>query len=877
MPEMNAKKPVEMREREPFHRNADFYHKGGWLPFPIPARSKGTPPTGVTGQVSISHKAWRKKLDAWLKPGKRPKSDSIAMRMPEGVLCIDVDAYKESGLDTLAEIAEEVGVELPPTWRQSARWDGTSAHYLYQVPKGLKWPGAIGPGIETVHSTHRYLVSAPSIHEKQGKDPEVGTYYWYAPDEHIDGEGHIAPPPVSKLPELPAEWVEYLTSGRHAKLLPEKTFRSRSESDKAISEWVASKGDVMCNMMARLVAEATDDMGPGAHDLARDLLYRLGALAAEGHRGLAPAYELLYEAFAGEVERDDRSGGTSRSYGQARTEFSRFHDGAIKKLMLQDERAMFEGYPEECHCAEVGSDGSPKRMVDLGSYDLNAEIPRTYAALAPGSDGYGTYIMGGELVELLPGRLAPISVDYLRPLVCAKVAWTKSLNMEGAKIPVPATPPKEFLLSVLADERRHESLPELRGMVQTPFWANVAGKPVLVSQNGYHPDVKIFLDMDPRMVESVEKMDLAPSERWVAKARSIIDEMLSGFPFMEPSDKATAVATFILPFVRELIRGSTPIHLFEAPTAGTGKGLLADCVAMVACGDGPGRQMVAVGKEAGRNEEMRKAITAAMVQMPTALILDNIDSTLDSPWLASMLTHGEDYVDRKLGVTDQIRVPNRAVWIATANNMTASGDIVRRIVPCRIDSGEARPQLRRFDVDLREWIPANRPALVWAILTLVAAWVSDGRPPGKCKPMGSYESYTAVMGGILEVAGYPGFLTNRVRFEAAARDDGEDYGPLIEEWAEVIGVGFSTALRAGEILSQLPIAGEYVDMNATARPKRLGDLLRPIRGRPMGKYILRGEKRQKGFLYWLDKIGGKGTSPRRRRSVVKARTISGGR
>jgi len=41
------------------------------------------------------------------------------------------------------------------------------------------------------------------------------------------------------------------------------------------------------------------------------------------------------------------------------------------------------------------------------------------------------------------------------------------------------------------------------------------------------------------------------------------------------SDRAHAMAAILLPFMERMIEGLSPIHLIEAPTQGSGKGLLA--------------------------------------------------------------------------------------------------------------------------------------------------------------------------------------------------------------------------------------------------------------------------------------------------------------
>ena len=69
------------------------------------------------------------------------------------------------------------------------------------------------------------------------------------------------------------------------------------------------------------------------------------------------------------------------------------------------------------------------------------------------------------------------------------------------------------------------------------------------------------------------------------------------------------------------------------------------------------------------------------------------------------------------------------------------------------------------------------------MLTLVQAWHAAGRPNGDAF-LGSYESWAAVMGGILEVAEIDGFLANRARFYDRADRETAAWSAFIGAWHE---------------------------------------------------------------------------------------------
>src|SRR5207248_549540 len=152
------------------------------------------------------------------------------------------------------------------------------------------------------------------------------------------------------------------------------------------------------------------------------------------------------------------------------------------------------------------------------------------------------------------------------------------------------------------------------------------------------------------------------TEQAIARARSfIVEDLLGDFPFTEQADRAAAVALFLLPSVRAMIPGLTPMHGVESPTVGSGKGLLADVLVRPAFGQHGG--MIA---EARDDDEWRKRIGAKLREGAPIIHLDNLTRPLESGALAMALTTGV-FSDRILGQTATFRVPVRNIWVFTAN------------------------------------------------------------------------------------------------------------------------------------------------------------------------------------------------------------------
>jgi putative DNA primase/helicase len=123
----------------------------------------------------------------------------------------------------------------------------------------------------------------------------------------------------------------------------------------------------------------------------------------------------------------------------------------------------------------------------------------------------------------------------------------------------------------------------------------------------------------------------------------------------------------------------------------------------------------------------------------------------------------------------------------TGNNPVLSTEIARRTIRIRLDPKMDRPWLRTefTHPNLLAWVTENRGRLVWSALVLIQHWLARGRPaPEKLTPLGSYEQWSKVMGGILAAAGIPGFLSNLEEFYELADHEGAVLRAFVELWWE---------------------------------------------------------------------------------------------
>lgn len=338
---------------------------------------------------------------------------------------------------------------------------------------------------------------------------------------------------------------------------------------------------------------------------------------------------------------------------------------------------------------------------------------------------------------------------------------------------VPSGPPSRVVDDVMASKEL--PLPPLNGIIDAPIFS-AEGR--LCTDTGYQPATGYYLNPGKRL--SIAPIQERPDKRSVDAARSLLlDDLLADFPFASDADRAHAVAALILPFVRPLIDGPTPLHLIEAPTPGSGKGLLAEVLSIPATG-----QTLPVMTVGGDDEETRKRITATLMPGPRFVLIDNVRNRLDSAALSAALT-STVWKDRVLGHSRMVMLHVDCVWVATANNPQLSLEVARRTPCIRLDPSVERPWLRTGfkHSNLRRWALRKRRGLIWAALTLIQKYIAEGKPAGEYT-LGSYEAWAEVMGGILDCAGIPGFLGNMDRSYSEADQEVNGLSEFCAAWWE---------------------------------------------------------------------------------------------
>lgn len=496
----------------------------------------------------------------------------------------------------------------------------------------------------------------------------------------------------------------------------------------------------------------------------------------------------------------------------------------------------------------LSADPRPTLLLRPGylAHDLDtAETHLVQAEAKKGKMGC-LFTLGGVLVHRLLGEAGDVAFSIVKPEgVRDHMGREVLFQRDGYDSIEPVDLPLGHAKAYLArDQFAH---PPLRAIVRTPL-LRVAG--TLLAEPGYDRSEGVWIDIPPGGWPA--PISDAPSMDDARTALAHLAEPFKDMTWKGAEDRAVALAAILTTLGRNLFPAA-PMFAITATTRGTGKSLLAECVAAI--GTGKRAAMLQLSSE----EELSKAVHAFLLESRALICIDNIDRPLESSSLCTALTQSV-FSRRVLGVSRTASPSTTGTtWLATGNNLSIKGDLTRRVLVCDIDSGVERPEERVFDRDLLPWVESHRHELVAAGLTVLCAFLLAGCPAPKpgLKPFGGFEEWSRIVRGALVWLGEPDPCQTRDR----AIDDDPEREDLSRLLAGLVSVFGSERFQAKEVRGKTDREGELLsilrdllgeaDVDST---RLIGNLLRRFKGRWVdGARLVDTGKKQNAVVWRVER------------------------
>jgi hypothetical protein len=497
---------------------------------------------------------------------------------------------------------------------------------------------------------------------------------------------------------------------------------------------------------------------------------------------------------------------------------------------------------------EVGS--GPEAIRELvRQIGAGKHLPETYV-----TDGRVVHVqtVSGSAVAGAVGEDAPLPMAsaVLTPAGLARLLAEHTTTVrtrqgrDGRTYTEEYTPPAGVLAAALASTHWPD-LPPLYRIVGAPVLRPRTG--TLLQRPGYDEETGLYLAARV----SLPPIPARPSAAQVAAARAfILDVFLHDFPWVGDADRANYLALLVTPILRPYIRCLAPFGIVTATMPASGKTILTAGVGMLY------GQRVLTWTDS--DDELRKAVTAVLVDPVGAVVFDNLTegATISSAVLARLITE-QTWADRRLGTNTTATLPNDRLWLATGNNLAVGGDMATRTVLVALDPNTPRPEERTgFAItNLDTWIldPANQAEVLRHLLILVLDWTAAGAPRATGTVMRQFTAWAEAVGGFLAHHDVPGLLGNA----ATVRDVDEDaatWGAFLRTWTEQYPAGrwLSAAELRQAAYTADPAGGPPADpwhgtfptndRGTLPSAKSLGRLLRGQVGRWRDDYVLRARR-----------------------------------
>lgn len=412
-------------------------------------------------------------------------------------------------------------------------------------------------------------------------------------------------------------------------------------------------------------------------------------------------------------------------------------------------------------------------------------------------------------------------------------------------------PPGQVARILLSREGRWR-FPVISGVVTTP---TLRPDGSLLLAPGYDAATRLYHIADPslKMPPIADK----PTKDEAFQSLTLLRQLLVEFEFVNEVSRAVGFSTLITPVVRAALLVA-PLHLIRAHQPGSGKSFLADTANSIIAG-----RPCPVVRATDDPIELEKGLSSLLLAGLPLISLDNINGELGSNLLCQAVERPIVQI-RQFGTLETVEVASTATFLATGNNSSLRGDVVRRGLISDLDPGLERPELRQYKGNPVEEILANRGLYVAACLTIVKAYIEAGMPD-KPPALASFEDWSDLVRGSLMWLGCDDPLAS---MEASRSED-----PDLLELKEVLAVleaQFGTMMITAATIAQRTVERKKDEYG------QLGDYMYPdFRDFILRQFGERGEVNTRKVGNWLRSKEGRIIDKHRLKRV--AEVASGGR
>jgi len=358
----------------------------------------------------------------------------------------------------------------------------------------------------------------------------------------------------------------------------------------------------------------------------------------------------------------------------------------------------------------TGTPGKPEVALPYGEQTIS-ETGRVLGELLAREQRF--FNRGGAVVKLAEDKDGMPRLDQVKPATLASdfesVARLTKPDRKGE--PAAAVCSEQAAKLIMGSAVFRDALPPIRILTRCPVLIERAGQ--VFDVTGYDPQSGIMAGGKPAEPVTVEE------------ARRLLSELLDGFRFATPADRARALAALITPALvfGGLLKGRAPVDLGEADASQTGKGYRNKLTAAVYC-----QSVKTVTQQKAGVGSMEESFNMALIRGANFLCLDNVRGKVDSPAFEMFLT--EDTYPARAPYREPVEIdPSRVVIMMTSNKAEITRDLANRSSCVKLLK---QPEGHTFKPyaqgDVLGHVRGEQPRFLGAVFAIVKAWYEAGMP-----------------------------------------------------------------------------------------------------------------------------------------------------
>ncbi len=355
------------------------------------------------------------------------------------------------------------------------------------------------------------------------------------------------------------------------------------------------------------------------------------------------------------------------------------------------------------------TDGKPVVVLPHGEHRISDAGGRLGELLAQTKR---FFLRGGVVVKLGHDPDGWPQLEEAKPAALASdfEGVAALLKMDGEK-PKCVICPEQTAKLIAASATFREALPPIYVLTRCPVLIERAGQ--LVQVTGYDRDSGIFAGGKPAATLNLDE------------ARRLLGEVLDGFRFATPADRARALAAMITPALvfGGLLRGRAPLDLGEADASQTGKGYRNKLTAAIYA-----QHVKTVTQQRAGVGSMEESFNMALIRGSNFIAIDNVRGKIDSPSFESFLT--EDTYQARAPYREPVEIdPRRVCVMLTSNKADMTTDLANRSCCVRMLKQADGYAFKAYaEGDILEHVRALQPRYLGAVFAVVQAWHAAGCP-----------------------------------------------------------------------------------------------------------------------------------------------------